>query len=257
MSNGTSIARKSSPPESVTDTCAKPPSSLTCVSSYSPVQPASTGELRTLLLRDFPASPSALPESKPEPTTSATCGPPLGTLFGTYSLAPFCLKTCADLFPADTLEPSSVTWPTWGMWADGELSAQPIVVPPIAGTVSGSWATPTAHIHKEGGYPAEWTRNTPTLTSEAFAGMPSGKWPTPSASDNRDRGNMATPAIHRRMEKGKQLMLSMVVGGPETRGMMLNPEWVEWLMGWPIGWSDLKPLATAKFQSWLHGHGRS
>ena len=22
----------------------------------------------------------------------------------------------------------------------------------------------------------------------------------------------------------------------------LNPDWVEWLMGWPIGWSDLKPI---------------
>ena len=21
----------------------------------------------------------------------------------------------------------------------------------------------------------------------------------------------------------------------------LNPPWVEWLMGWPIGWTDLKP----------------
>ncbi len=28
----------------------------------------------------------------------------------------------------------------------------------------------------------------------------------------------------------------------------------EWLMGWPIGWSDLKELETAKFQSWLSAH---
>lgn len=27
----------------------------------------------------------------------------------------------------------------------------------------------------------------------------------------------------------------------------LNPEWVEWLMGRPIGWTDLKPLAMDKF----------
>lgn len=32
-------------------------------------------------------------------------------------------------------------------------------------------------------------------------------------------------------------------------GGKLNPEWVEWLMGWPIGWTDLKPLATDKFPS--------
>ena len=28
----------------------------------------------------------------------------------------------------------------------------------------------------------------------------------------------------------------------------------EWLMGWPIGWTDLKPLAMDKFQSWRQRH---
>ncbi len=30
-------------------------------------------------------------------------------------------------------------------------------------------------------------------------------------------------------------------------GGQLNPPWVEWLMGWPIGWTDLKPLEMDKF----------
>lgn len=29
----------------------------------------------------------------------------------------------------------------------------------------------------------------------------------------------------------------------------------EWLMGWPIGWTDLKPLETDKFQQWQRLHG--
>ena len=29
----------------------------------------------------------------------------------------------------------------------------------------------------------------------------------------------------------------------------LNPSWVAWLMGWPIGWTDLKPLETDKFRN--------
>lgn len=33
------------------------------------------------------------------------------------------------------------------------------------------------------------------------------------------------------------------------------PEIHEYLMGWPIGWSDLKQLATGKFPSWLRQHG--
>jgi len=29
----------------------------------------------------------------------------------------------------------------------------------------------------------------------------------------------------------------------------LNPEFSEWLMGWPVGWTDLKPLVTDKFRN--------
>lgn len=37
-------------------------------------------------------------------------------------------------------------------------------------------------------------------------------------------------------------------------GGQLNPPWVEWLMGWPIGWTDLKPLGMGKFRSWRQQH---
>lgn len=36
----------------------------------------------------------------------------------------------------------------------------------------------------------------------------------------------------------------------------LNPSWVEWLMGWPIGWTDLKPLETDRFQQWQQQHSK-
>ena len=38
-------------------------------------------------------------------------------------------------------------------------------------------------------------------------------------------------------------------------GGTLNPDYSEWVMGWPIRWTALKPLAWAKFQSWLASHG--
>lgn len=41
---------------------------------------------------------------------------------------------------------------------------------------------------------------------------------------------------------------------PQTKTARLNPAWVEWLMGWPIGWTDLKPLATDKFRLWRQLH---
>jgi len=79
------------------------------------------------------------------------------------------------------------------------------------------------------------------------------RWPTPQASDTRDRGNLSMPAIIRRKQKGKQIALSMSVS---TVCGKLNPPWVAWLMGWPIGWTDLKPLETDKFRRWLLLHGR-
>jgi hypothetical protein len=34
----------------------------------------------------------------------------------------------------------------------------------------------------------------------------------------------------------------------------LNPTWVEWLMGLPLGWTDLKPFEMHKFQEWQQQH---
>ena len=77
------------------------------------------------------------------------------------------------------------------------------------------------------------------------------KWPTPQASDNRDRGHLGSGAVKRRMEKGKQIGLSQCVS---TESGQLNPTWVEWLMGWPLGWTDLKPLETDRFLEWQQQH---
>jgi len=38
------------------------------------------------------------------------------------------------------------------------------------------------------------------------------------------------------------------------RGEM-NPEWIEWWMGWPAGWTELRPLATDRFRQWSRSHG--
>lgn len=61
-------------------------------------------------------------------------------------------------------------------------------------------------------------------------------FPTPNARDWRS-GNG-------RQENGHTPQL------PEKVGGQLNPNWVEWLMGWPIGWTDLKPLEMDKFLRW-------
>jgi hypothetical protein len=101
---------------------------------------------------------------------------------------------------------------------------------------------PNAHYSKDG-------RSNGPSGNELGRAVNRRTWPTPNASDNRDRGNLNSPCVQRRIEKGKQIGLSMAAGGS------LNPTWVEWLMGWIIGWTDLSPLAMDKYQQWLRSHG--
>jgi len=62
-------------------------------------------------------------------------------------------------------------------------------------------------------------------------------WPTPATRDYRSP-NKKSYKERGGGKKGEQL--------PNAIGGSLNPPWVEWLMGWPIGWTDLKPLETDK-----------
>ena len=55
--------------------------------------------------------------------------------------------------------------------------------------------------------------------------------PTPTVNDSKNNGR---PAQHKRKTKA----LNVVAGGK------LNPTWVEWLMGYPTGWTDLKHSET-------------
>lgn len=57
----------------------------------------------------------------------------------------------------------------------------------------------------------------------------------------------------------RQLRDSMTMGKtlPWTVGGLLDATWCEAYMGWPIGWTELAPLATAKFHEWRLQHGRS
>ena len=93
-------------------------------------------------------------------------------------------------------------------------------------------------------------------------------WPTPSVSDTEggqqsDRVEQTQSGAYILRKKNKPdstfgAKLSDAVLFEEKNGEtggQLNPTWVEWLMGWPLGWTDLKPLETDKYQQWLQQHG--
>lgn len=80
------------------------------------------------------------------------------------------------------------------------------------------------------------------------------KFPTPTKRDYKGGANWSN-----RTRAGKQRPLSdrTLPDVIESTGGQLNPTWVEWLMGWPLGWTDLKPLGMDRFRRWLHLHGKS
>ena len=82
------------------------------------------------------------------------------------------------------------------------------------------WPTPTVQDGENLAGPSQWNRNSDPLNVAVM------KWPTPRVSDYNNPG-----------EHGR--------GGQDLRtevGGQLNPNWVEWLMGWPIGWESLEPF---------------
>ena len=71
-------------------------------------------------------------------------------------------------------------------------------------------------------------------------------WPTPCATESRDCGNKWETLA--RLWKGDRIQRFMAFHGlketRQTTKACLNPFWVEWLMGYPIGHTALKDWAT-------------
>jgi len=74
-------------------------------------------------------------------------------------------------------------------------------------------------------------------------------WPTPTSHNAKEFDSPSEAERH------TPSLCHQARGGDKTLPKFLNPAWVEWLMAWPLGWTDLKPLETDKFQAWRHSHG--
>lgn len=92
-----------------------------------------------------------------------------------------------------------------------------------------------------------WELATPDFRTNVTA---SGLWPTPRVSVYKSR----------RFYKRKRYFgnLEELASHPDyghLNGKCINPEWMEWIMGWVIGWAEPKSLETANVQAWLRSHG--
>jgi hypothetical protein len=66
------------------------------------------------------------------------------------------------------------------------------------------------------------------------------KWPTPTKSDYKGTGQLGSKSQKHMFDRGR--LPATVIESEQVSGH-INPDWVEWLMGWPIGWTSVKPLS--------------
>jgi hypothetical protein len=78
-------------------------------------------------------------------------------------------------------------------------------------------------------------------------------WPTPCASASASKGS--SPAALTRKSGRSRATDRIDHAVMASDGGQLNPQWVEWLMGWPIGHTALEPLETARLAEWQQQHG--
>lgn len=186
-----------------------------------------------------------------------------------YDHASSSWKMC-QLFESAGDQLSSENWPAEGMTVDGSLYRLPTWERTIRESDGGCWPTPRAN--KVGGYSREdfsptleqkvkmWPTPKGTGSGPDFArrsrdgsggddlatAVAKELWPTPRASEWKGCGPKGSKSQQYRLEKG---YLDATVSEREQVGGQLNPTWVEWLMNYPPGWTEISEWA----EEWFRG----
>ena len=182
-------------------------------------------ELLTWFVAVFLARTSVQPEKVPEsPESAADYGEKWHGSLTKYDPDSSSWKTAQCLLDGG-LELFSETWPRWGLMRNGEC-----------------WGL--------------------TILEDFTSEKEYGYWPTPVKTDGFIGISLATLE---RKEKGETRPSGAKIGSSLkwhrkcvenwTMGSKIVPTVHELLMIWPIGHTDLQPLETDKYQSWLQQHG--
>jgi hypothetical protein len=211
---------------------------------------ADRGEaLLTWYLAGFHAKTSA-PQEKAlaSKAQEAECGKKWHGLLAKYD-PNTCLWKTAQCSLLEDLEQSLETWPRWGTMQNGECFRRPML----------------AQITLESGFglSGRTPNNIDFFHTSCTTGIDGGSnsrkalrkrmetYPTPNAGMYRNL-NYNKELCFKRAEK-HQTDLAMV--SVMQFGGQLNPAWAEWLMGWPVQWTELKPLETDKYHFVQQQHG--
>ncbi len=204
------------------------------------------------------ASPSALRERVLQRMTNAINGPPQSTPFAEFDPHSSCWRTRQGCLLEGTSDPFTENWPKAGTMLDGAAYLQPKLELPISVIGGGAlpFGVPTPAAIDAIGGTINRSASPNAAVRPSLARMATGNlWPTPTALDGKGSGtDNSTPRD--RLDYAAERGVTKTNQYPEpSAGGMLNPRWVEWLMGWPIGWTSLEPLEMDRFLQWLSQHG--
>jgi hypothetical protein len=184
------------------------------------------------------------------------------------------------------LEEFSETWPQWGLMRNGECWEQQTLAQTIKGTESGLslLPTPTAsmmpcegtvRIMRKAWLNGEYSLEEASVIAGRDVRKSQGKvpvWPTPTVAcveggeqSDRVEKTQSGGYILRKLNKpnmtyGAKLSDAVLYEekkNSNTTGGKLNPTFTEWLMGWPLEWTKLKPLVMDKSHCAQPQHGES
>ena len=251
--------------------------------TYAPLTESLGAELLMWWQEDFHAKTSALPEVGPDWTAKGQgYGEKWLGLLGRFDPVSRSLKT-VQLSLLEDSTGCCPTLPRLGLMLDGELYPQPMLEPYTVESASGYWPTPQTRFGTNDGDLAQLAKKCETqeefnqMAYRAAAKKKAEYWPTPTVCGNYNRpGASATSGMGLATavklwptptaSKGSSQNSLTRKDGRDRSGDRLdhavmasengrlNPEFCEWLMGWPIGQTELKPLATAKYQEWQQQH---
>jgi hypothetical protein len=174
----------------------------------------------TLFAEAFPASRTPSLADVPAPTTSATSGPSSSDSFASVNPDGSWRKTCqgySQVMLDGSLEPFSETWPRAGMTRSGTAYQRPPLAPLTREIASGLLPTP----------------NVPNGGRKPKGGLSR----TGITPDGKKRQVGLENAVTMWDESSRLLPDSGASGS-------LNPVFVEWLMGYPLGWTACAASAT-------------
>ena len=186
----------------------------------------------TLSQEAFHASRTAMPALKEALETSAIYGLNVGECYASYDPERHCLKTSQDyLFPmeGDSLTESCLTFTDAGLMQNGNVYELRTSGHHILESVFGLSVT-----RKRLPTPRASDKGTPGLHGKGGMDLRTAVslWPTPTANDAK---NSLTES-----QRGRGTLTACLVETGDATNGQLNAEFVEWLMGYPLGYTDIE-----------------